>query len=349
MKKNTRDPFVDILKGIGIISVVLGHSGALLPCLKNFSLTGFVYLYHLMVFFLTAGIVYNPEKYKDPFFYIGRQLKSSFPLYIAYTLAFIFLHNIFAYMHLIDIPVYSFGEILSSSISTFAFLHGETIGGALWFVPTLLFAKAFFAVGFQVAQKQRYPRLAHLAVICITGCTGIVTCHRNMNFPFHMQTALLGVPVIYLGYCCRLYHERLKRIANPFVGIACAVFMFWFLKQNRGYIELSQNLIISPLMFYPMTGCGMLFCMSLASMIQKWKYSSVLISYIGTASFHIMASHFLVFKLFDWIYGRIIGASYEITMRFPGAFDYNGLVYTILGVGIPALTLYLFQRLRGKQ
>lgn len=348
MKKENRDPFIDILKGIGIISVVLGHSGILLPGLDHFSLTGFVYLYHLMIFFLTTGMVYNPQKYTDPYLYIGKQLKSSLPLYVTYTLTFIFLHNLFASMHLVDIPVYSLGDMLVHTASTFSLLHTEFIGGALWFVPTLLFAKAFFAVGFQWAQKQKIPWLAHLAVLIITGGIGIITNHRNVNLFFHMQTAFLGVPVIYLGYICQLYREKLRKIAHPIVGIACAVFMYWFLKQNRGYIELSQNLIISPFMFYPMTGCGMLFCISLASVIQKWNCSTRLFSYIGTISFHIMASHFLVFKLFDWIYGRICGMSYEVTMRFPGAFDYNGLVYTLLGVGIPAIILYVIRKLRHK-
>ena len=349
MKKNIRDPFVDILKGIGILSVVIGHSGTLLPGMVNIPVTAFVYLYHLMVFFFTAGMVYNPEKYQDPYFYIGRQLKSSGPLYILYTWGFLLLHNLFAAMHLVDIPAYTRNDLIIYSISTSAFIHTELIAGALWFVPTLLFSKAFFAVGFQWAQKRKYPRLAHLAVICITGAIGLYTNHYGFNLSYHLQTAVLGVPVIYLGYLFALYRTKIQVFARPILAVPCAAFMYWFLKQNVGFIELSQNKIISPYLFYPMTVCGMLFCVCLASAIQKWKYSSNFFSYIGTISFHIMALHFLVFKCFDWICGRLMGLDQAAVMRFPGAFDNIGAVYTFLGVIVPTLLVYGTQTLRQKR
>ena len=47
-----RDGLADILKGIGIVSVVIGHSGVLFPGLEKLPTAQFVYLYHLMVFSL---------------------------------------------------------------------------------------------------------------------------------------------------------------------------------------------------------------------------------------------------------------------------------------------------------
>ena len=52
MKKNTYDVLADLLKGIGIISVVMGHSGLLFPANFSSSITAFLYLYHLMIFSL---------------------------------------------------------------------------------------------------------------------------------------------------------------------------------------------------------------------------------------------------------------------------------------------------------
>lgn len=76
-----RDPLIDILKGIGIVSVVVGHSGILFPGGNFIPSIPFVYLYHLMIFFFTAGAVYNPKKYSDPFTYIGAdwQAMMTFP------------------------------------------------------------------------------------------------------------------------------------------------------------------------------------------------------------------------------------------------------------------------------
>lgn len=97
-------------------------------------------------------------------------------------------------------------------------------------------------------------------------------------------------------------------------------------------IELSQNYIISPALFFPVTLLGMVFCVSLGEQILKCKRLSAAVSYIGTISFHIMAIHFLVFKLFDWIYGHMAGVDISQMMVFPTAYTNIGLIYSVIGI-----------------
>ena len=47
MQGKQRLRWIDIAKGIGIVSIILGHQGV--------PLLGFVYMYHLPVFFLLSG------------------------------------------------------------------------------------------------------------------------------------------------------------------------------------------------------------------------------------------------------------------------------------------------------
>jgi len=51
-----RDAYIDILKGIGIISIVIGHSSWILPITK-IPIGPIVYSYHLMIFYLLQGCV----------------------------------------------------------------------------------------------------------------------------------------------------------------------------------------------------------------------------------------------------------------------------------------------------
>ena len=53
----SRSPYWDIVKGIGIIAIVLGHS-----C---YFAVGFVYLFHLALFFFVSGYLYSEKKYGD--------------------------------------------------------------------------------------------------------------------------------------------------------------------------------------------------------------------------------------------------------------------------------------------
>ena len=55
-----RNSTMDIVKAIGIISIVMGHCcySIMIPAL-NVSVGEFVYSYHLMVFFFVAGFFYK--------------------------------------------------------------------------------------------------------------------------------------------------------------------------------------------------------------------------------------------------------------------------------------------------
>lgn len=343
-----RDSLVDILKGFGIVSVVLGHGGALLPGWEQISSTAFVYLYHLMVFFFAAGMVYNPEKYPDPYLYIGRQIKGSLPLYVCYGLAFLLLHNLFCATGLLDMQPYSLSETVIWGVSILTFQHTELLLGPLWFVPMFVLAKSFFAVGFQKAHQNRCSLLLHAIIIAAAAVLGICTNYYGMYLPFHVQTAFLGIPVIYLGYIFNRYRDRLLPFANPLTAILTGIAMYWFLKQNLGYIELSQNTIISPQLFYPVTMTGMWFCVSVAASIQKIPLLIKLFSYLGTISFHIMALHILVFKIFDWICGTVLNWDSQLITRFPTALDNIGLVYTVLGLSVSASVVYILTKLKKK-
>lgn len=62
----SRSLTLDIVKGIGIILVVVGH------CIKSYTIPGiFIYAFHMPLFFLISGICFNGEKYQvfKPFFY----------------------------------------------------------------------------------------------------------------------------------------------------------------------------------------------------------------------------------------------------------------------------------------
>lgn len=65
---------MDIVKAIGIISIVMGHCcySIMIPAL-NVSVGEFVYSYHLMVFFFVAGFFYKRGYHEHPEQYIGKQ------------------------------------------------------------------------------------------------------------------------------------------------------------------------------------------------------------------------------------------------------------------------------------
>lgn len=76
----SRSPYWDIVKGIGIIAIVLGHS-----C---YFAVGFVYLFHLALFFFVSGYLYSEKKYGDaPFAFFGNRFAGTMaPIRFLYLL-----------------------------------------------------------------------------------------------------------------------------------------------------------------------------------------------------------------------------------------------------------------------
>ena len=89
-----RNSTMDIVKAIGIISIVMGHCcySIMIPAL-NVSVGEFVYSYHLMVFFFVAGFFYKRGYHEHPEQYIGKRLLKLGGMLFLYNTVFTLLHN----------------------------------------------------------------------------------------------------------------------------------------------------------------------------------------------------------------------------------------------------------------
>lgn len=91
---SNRYEIIDAVKGIGMISVIIGHSAMVLP-LTHIRIGNYVYLYHLMIFFFTTGFLYN-ERYNDKIgIYIRKRALSLLKPFVIYNTIFVLFHNEF--------------------------------------------------------------------------------------------------------------------------------------------------------------------------------------------------------------------------------------------------------------
>lgn len=81
-----RDTTIDLLKGIGITSIVIGHVRGYLP--GGFPIVAYVYTYHIMVFLFVAGMCFKPQNNTPPYMQIGKRLGGLY-LYIRYIVSFL--------------------------------------------------------------------------------------------------------------------------------------------------------------------------------------------------------------------------------------------------------------------
>ena len=109
---------MDIVKAIGIISIVMGHCcySIMIPAL-NVSVGEFVYSYHLMVFFFVAGFFYKREYHEHPEQYIGKRLLKLGGMLFLYNTVFTLLHNTLVSVKMISSTEhYSISKMVSLSL-----------------------------------------------------------------------------------------------------------------------------------------------------------------------------------------------------------------------------------------
>ena len=92
---------------------------------------------------------------------------------------------------------------------------------------------------------------------------------------------------------------------------------------------------------------GIYFCIGLAKILGKNPYTEKFFSLVGKESFHIMALHFLGFKIVDRIYSSVYGITdAEKIGKFPHS-DYGlHISYVIAGVLIPLCLITLLRKVQ---
>lgn len=345
-----RDDYWDIVKGIGILSIVAGHTWE--------TAMPYVYIYHLTIFFFVGAYFYREDKFaENPYAFIGKVLKGNYTRFILYTWLLIALHNLCVRQGL----YYGQGEYsLSYAIylmgNALVFRNCELYGGALWFVPvyvialTLLALTVTIAHGVQrfivseekISQNNDVKFLFIAAVTFIIGICGVYYNLNHMEMEFHIHTSLVVFPICALAYYVRESGIDIKQWAKWWLTPFFFVIIIVMVKILGIRVELSQEQIGNGFVFYAASVLGIMFCLCAANMLLKTGGLKRVFSLLGRYSFTIMAMHFFVVKEIDFVCARMIGESNpekysKWVVAYPGLWP----VYVLAGACLPALLAWI--------
>ena len=298
--------------------------------------------YHLMIFFFVAGMCFKPRNDITPYMQIGKRLGGVLPVYVKYSIVFILLHNFLLKIHILRSSnvVYERKDIVKSIFEACVFQTSENMLGAFWFIPMFLIGVSMFILLYYHAEKMKYPIVGHILCGILAAVAGIGLNYSQINIQYHIQTAVLGITVIYLGYLFQHYRPYIMKYLHwwfaPILG-----FVIWkILSLNIGIVELSANMILHPLLFYPITVIGITFCICIAIGLNKIKLLRKLFCAAGKNSYHIMALHIITFKCIDLVICKLWNIGNETVERFPHSFDNSWPIYYIAGVTVPLILVY---------
>ncbi|MDC1767460.1 MULTISPECIES: acyltransferase family protein [Bacteroides] len=151
-----RDLSLDIVKGCCIILMVMGHSGC------SDWMNRFIYMFHMPCFFFISGILLSDKYLTDIKGGIRKKLKGYYRPFVKWTLIFLFLHNVFTYLHIYETS-YNLKETAVMIVRTFTMTGSEQLLGGYWFLISLTWASVGSILYLSLFQKKSKLITIHIA------------------------------------------------------------------------------------------------------------------------------------------------------------------------------------------
>ncbi len=144
-----RDPVIDSMRGIGIVLMVLGHSG--------YPGTDFIYLFHMALFFMLSGWLFSLRG--GPVHFIKRKAVTLWLPFVLANTAFTVLNNLFLKLNIltsderilqvpgnaVTTPV-TVKDVIGRTVHWCVFDGGTQLGGAMWFIQALFQVSILYAL-----------------------------------------------------------------------------------------------------------------------------------------------------------------------------------------------------------
>ena len=101
MPNKSRNNYISIAKAIGIILMVVGHSGC--PS----AIGRFIYMFHMPLFFVCSGYFFKEIANKTSLLtFCRKRIKGLYLPYLKWSLLFLLLHNVFRHFNITGSKIY---------------------------------------------------------------------------------------------------------------------------------------------------------------------------------------------------------------------------------------------------
>lgn len=321
-----RDVFWDVVKGCGVILVVLGHTGMFF--------TPYLYMYHVALFFFLAGFFFKENYAAEPINYLASRVERLLYPTVKYVLIILAGHNLFVTLGFYtSVPLaaqwtefpqpllkaLSLPEYLAAGLRSVTLLAIDPLAGALWFIMPMFLDLVILCLAVNLIKRKSgsFPYTLELWLMLLAlsaySC-GVVLLQHGARLEWNMELSLILLPIVIIGWFYRRYQARLScHELWLFWGIIpFAVFRYW----GTG-VELSQHRLISPLLFFVVTLTGIMFHLGLCRLFCRNTLLQQVLAAIGRHSLFIIAFHFLAFKLVNWGLICWYGFPMEALAAFP--------------------------------
>lgn len=287
-----RIEYLDIAKGISIISVIIGHYDYR-PLLQNF-----IFSFHMPIFFLLSGYFYKNVSWHDLLKKKSRQLIVP---YILTSICVIISSMLWDFYFNINNLKYNVLRWISAALygsgNTYESPYYLPQIGAIWFLLALF-------ISILILKFVATHRYAHLEIVIIA-LIGYYSA-KLLWLPFSVQAGMVAVIYVYGGYLLKNY--KVLR-SNMWIEMALpAIIWAIYLVKGGGHLYLVGNYFEYGLFDIFASFCACFVIISISEILSKVYFFNKAFSFIGRNSLIILCFHMVEQNTFRW---DIIRALFE--------------------------------------
>ncbi len=320
-----RNEYIDILRGIGIISVVLGHVlNEKYGNIETEIVRKYIYIYHLPLFFFISGYFIKKQ---NVIYFLKNKIKSLYFPCVGISLFSLLLVPLWVMNGALKKPTIHI--ILVKIFRILCFKADGYYIDACWFFSFFFISVVLFELSLQITDKLGIVFL----ISSIEGILGILLTNKAKLLFMNFNIVLTMQPVIFWGYFIK--RKKIKYQILKYSQLLAVISGLIILLSNSitGYeVELSKGKIYgNGILFFPIMMIGILFSCSCAKCLYELKKYRV-IAYIGKYSNIIMMLHFIAFKVIDILFVGVFEGEIEGTIF---AFPQIRVIYLMAGILLP--------------
>ena len=367
----TRDTTISIAKGIAIILMVIAHAEA------PGWLCKFIFEFHMPLFFITAGYFFSTRYLNDEATFVKKRFKGLYWPFVKWALFFLILHNTMFRIGILNevygneqggvLHPWSWHQMQQNIWNIFTAMGGYDafLCGAFWFFRGLLVASILYLIIYKVlylvlsrssSPSSPSPAIPYLICLLMLLLCGWKTWEslKVINLVQGGYRELMGCFFFGIGFIFKQHVSAYRRIVSQkmlrlwssllFAGI---VFLFSkYLTANMNWRSSFQQFLSLPIPAI----LGFLMTYNLSGWLDEHdnRFKKLLV-YIGDHTLYVFIFHIISYKTVSLLkicyYSldpRQIGC--HMVIHEHSQEDCFWLLYTLAGVGLPILGIWLYEK-----
>lgn len=343
--KNPRNNHITIAKALGIIMMVIGHSGC--PAIIG----NFIYFFHMPLFFVCSGYFFNEilDKGLLQSFYIKR-IKGLYIPYLKWSLFFLMIHNLLLYMYIINSHYYHIQDCIRQFIKIVLMMDYELLIRPFWFIKELFLASLLVAT-ISLCRKCLFSKIDNTLLLILFLFASILSKFCP-TIPIIGDCSVLLFSVTYYYTGIVIYKHRNIIIQSNSINIIILIILFICCIVWNNIVDMRFTTTINHLPYYILSVLGIILTFNVSIKLNHRLSDGSIIYYIGNHTMPILALNLLALKIGNLIKIWIYNLPIETLASHTVIYDYNTyfwIVYSIIGTTIPLLLYYFYHNYIIKQ